>query len=194
MELMKISTINIPNNLKITQEQFSKLAAVNRDARLELTATGELIIMPPTGGNTGRQNIDLCFQLEAWNRKAKLGIVFDSSTAFHLTNGANRSPDAAWVKQSRWDSLSAKEKDSFPPLCPDFLIELRSKTDSLKSLREKMEEYIDNGLVLGWLIDPRNKQILIYRCQKPLEILDNPSTVSGENVLPGFNLNLTNIF
>ena len=191
---MKISTINIPNNLKITQEQFSKLAAVNRDARLELTATGELIIMPPTGGNTGRQNIDLCFQLEAWNRKAKLGIVFDSSTAFHLTNGANRSPDAAWVKQSRWDSLSAKEKDSFPPLCPDFLIELRSKTDSLKSLREKMEEYIDNGLVLGWLIDPRNKQILIYRCQKPVEILDNPSTVSGENVLPGFNLNLTNIF
>ncbi len=191
---MKISTINIPSNLKITQEQFEKLAAVNRDSRLELTATGELIIMPPTGGNTGRRNIDLCFQLEAWNRKTKLGIVFDSSTAFLLPNGANKSPDVAWVEQTRWDSLSAQQKDSFPPLCPDFLIELRSKTDSLKSLQEKMQEYSDNGLRLGWLIDPRNKQVLIYRAQKTVEILYEPDTLSGEDILPGFNLDLQNIF
>ncbi|ELS03083.1 hypothetical protein Xen7305DRAFT_00028020 [Xenococcus sp. PCC 7305] len=191
---MKISTIQIPPNLKITQEQFAKLAAVNRDARLELTATGELVIMPPTGGNTGRRNIDICFQLEAWNRKAKLGIVFDSSTAFRLPNRANKSPDAAWIEQTKWDSLSAQEKDSFPPLCPDFLIELRSKTDSLQSLQEKMEEYLDNGLLLGWLIDPQNKQVLIYRSQEPFEILANPDTLSGEEVLPGFCLNLKNIF
>jgi Uma2 family endonuclease len=191
---MKTPAINIPPNLKVTQEQFRQLASVNRDSRLELTATGELIVMPPTGGNTGKRNIDLCFQLEAWNRQTKLGVVFDSSTAFQLPNGANRSPDVALVEQSRWDSLTPEERDSFPPLCPDFLIELRSKTDSIKTLKSKMQEYLDNGLRLGWLIDPQNKQVFIYRPQQNVEILENPSSLSGDNILFGFNLNLQQIF
>jgi Uma2 family endonuclease len=191
---MKTLAINIPPNLKVTQEQFRQLAAVNRDSRLELTATGELIVMPPTGGNTGKRNIDLCFQLETWNRQTKLGVVFDSSTAFELPNGANRSPDVALVEQSRWDSLTPEERDSFPPLCPDFLIELRSKTDSIKTLKSKMQEYLDNGLRLGWLIDPQNKQVFIYRPQQNVEILESPSSLSGENILFGFNLNLQQIF
>jgi Uma2 family endonuclease len=186
--------LNIPPNLKVTEEQFSLLAAANRDVQLELSATGELIIMPPTGGNTGKRNIDIEGQLWFWNRQTKLGVAFNSSTAFRLPNGAERSPDAAWVSQSRWDALTLEEQETFPPLCPDFAIELRSKSDNMEPLRQKMREYIDNGLRLGWLIDTKNKQVEIYRANQPIEVLDNPTSLSGEDVLPGFILNLEVVF
>lgn len=186
--------LNIPPNLKVSQEQFAILAAANRDVQLELTATGELIIMPPTGGNTGKRNIDIEGQLWFWNRQTKLGVTFNSSTAFLLPNGAERSPDAAWVSQTRWDRLKPEEQDSFPPLCPDFAIELRSKSDNMEPLRKKMQEYIDNGLRLGWLIDTKNKQIEIYRANQPVEVLDNPTSLSGEDVLLGFVLDLQVVF
>jgi Uma2 family endonuclease len=186
--------LNIPPNLKVTQEQFAILAAGNRDVQLELTPTGELIIMPPTGGNTGKRNIDIEGQLWFWNRQTKLGVAFNSSTAFLLPNGAERSPDAAWVTQARWDTLKPEEQDSFPPLCPDFAIELRSKSDNMEPLRRKMQEYIDNGLHLGWLIDTKNKKVEIYRANQPVEVLDNPRSLSGEDVLPGFVLDLQVVF
>lgn len=187
---MKTPAIQIPSTLKITQEQFELLCAANRDVRLERTALGELVIMPPTGGNTGKRNIDLSFQLQAWTRRTRLGVAFDSSTAFRLPNGADRSPDAAWVSQVRWDALTLQQQDTFPPLCPDFVIELRSATDTLESLHKKMQEYLDNGLCLGWLIDPKHKKVEIYRPSRPVEVLENPATLSGEEVLPGFVLDL----
>ncbi|KAB8317433.1 Uma2 family endonuclease [Tolypothrix campylonemoides VB511288] len=186
--------LNIPANLKVSEEQFVLLAAANRDVQLELTATGELIIMPPTGGNTGKRNIDIEGQLWFWNRQSLLGVAFNSSTAFRLPNGAERSPDAAWVTQARWDTLKPEEQDSFPPLCPDFAIELRSKSDNVEPLRKKMQEYIDNGLRLGWLIDTKNKKVEIYRALQPPEVLDNPTSLSGEDVLPGFILDLQVVF
>ena len=191
---MRNLPLNIPPNLKVTQEQFAILAAGNRDVQLELTPTGELIIMPPTGGNTGKRNIDIEGQLWFWNRQTKLGVAFNSSTAFLLPNGAERSPDAAWVTQARWDRLKPEEQDSFPPLCPDFAIELRSKSDNMEPLRRKMQEYIDNGLHLGWLIDTKNKKVEIYRANQPVEVLDNPRSLSGEDVLPRFVLDLEVIF
>ncbi len=186
--------LNIPSRLKVTEEQFALLAAANRDVQLELSATGELIIMPPTGGNTGKRNIDIEGQLWFWNRQTKIGVAFNSSTAFRLANGAERSPDAAWVTKDRWDALEPEQQDSFPPLCPDFAIELRSKSDNMQPLRQKMQEYIDNGLRLGWLIDTKNKKVEIYRANQPVEVLDNPTNLSGEDVLPGFVLDLQVVF
>ncbi|NMF66428.1 Uma2 family endonuclease [Brasilonema octagenarum UFV-E1] len=186
--------LNIPANLKVSEEQFVLLAAANRDVQLELTATGELIIMPPTGGNTGKRNIDIEGQLWFWNRQSKLGVAFNSSTAFRLPNGAERSPDAAWVTQARWDTLKPEEQDSFPPMSPDFAIELRSKSDNMEPLRKKMQEYIDNGLRLGWLIDTKNKKVEIYRANQSVEVLDNPTSLLGEDVLPGFVLDLQVVF
>jgi Uma2 family endonuclease len=191
---MNTIPIIFPETLKVTQEQFVQLAAANRDVRLERTATGELIIMPPTGGNTGRRNIDISFQLQAWNRQAKVGVAFDSSTAFQLPNGADRSPDAAWVSQERWDALTPKQQETFPPLCPDFVIELRSKSDNMEPLRKKMQEYLDNGLRLGWLIDAKNKRVEIYRPNQEVEVLKSPVSLSGEEVLPGFVLDLQVVF
>jgi len=191
---MKIIPVIIPQTLKVTQKQFEELAVANRDLRLERTATGELIIMPPTGGNTGKRNIDIAFQLQAWNRQAKLGVAFDSSTAFRLPNDADRSPDAAWVSQERWDALTPEQQETFPPLCPDFVIELRSKSDNMEPLRKKMQEYLDNGLRLGWLIDAKNKRVEIYRPNRELEVLESPMSLSGEEVLPGFVLDLQVVF
>ncbi|WP_250125823.1 Uma2 family endonuclease [Chroococcidiopsis sp. CCMEE 29] len=187
---MNALILNLPPILKLTDEQFEQLAAANRDLRLELTALGELVIMPPTGGNTGKRNIDLSFQLQAWNRQNQLGVAFDSSTGFRLPNGAERSPDASWVRQARWDALTPEQQDTFPPLCPDFAVELRSRTDSLEELRAKMREYLDNGLQLGWLIDPKTRQVEIYRSDRAIEVLQSPPTLSGEDVLPGFVLDL----
>lgn len=191
---MNTLPLNIPPSLKVSQEQFELIAAANRDLRLERNTTGELLIMPPTGGNTGKRNIDLEGQLWFWNRQTKLGVAFNSSTAFHLPNGADRSPDAAWVSQKRWDALTPAQQETFPPLCPDFAIELRSKSDNMEPLRRKMEEYIDNGLQLGWLIDTKNRNVEIYRLNFPVEVLNNPATLSGENVLPGFVLDLQKVF
>jgi Uma2 family endonuclease len=191
---MSTIPVIIPKTLKVTQEQFVQLAAPNRDIRLERTATGELIIMPPTGGITGKRNIDLEGQLWAWNRQAKLGVAFDSSTAFQLPNGADRSPNAAWVSQERWDALTPEQQETFPPLCPDFVIELRSKSDTMESLRKKMREYLENGLRLGWLIDAKNKRVEIYRPNQDVEVLESPVSLSGEEVLPGFVLDLQVVF
>lgn len=190
----KTIPIYLPLTLKVTQEQFQEIAAANRDLRLERTATGKLIIMPPTGGNTGRKNLYLGHQIYSWNEQKNLGVAFDSSTAFHLPNGADRSPDIAWVNRDRWESLTLQEQDRFPPVCPDFVIELRSKTDILKELQQKMQEYLDNGLKLGWLIDVKNQRVEIYRLARPVEVLQSPDYLSGEDVLPGLRLDLTNIF
>ena len=187
-------TLNLHPVVELTDDQFYELCQANRDLRLERTATGEIIIMPPAGGETGHRNIEISFQLEAWSRQNDLGIAFDSSTGFKLPNGAERSPDASWIKCARWNSLNSEQKRKFPPLCPDFVIELRSETDSIKTLKLKMQEYIDNGAKLGWLIDPKTKKVEIYRQGKQVEILQNPATLSGEEVLPGFVLNLSSVF
>ncbi|MBD1215452.1 MAG: Uma2 family endonuclease [Dolichospermum circinale Clear-D4] len=188
--------VNIPTTitLKISHEQFLDLALANRDLQLERNATGELIIMPPTGSYTGKINFDIAGQLWFWNRQTKLGEAFDSSTGFHLPNGSDRSPDAAWIKQEKWDTLSLEQKESFAPICPDFVLELRSKTDSLEKLQSKMREYIENGASLGWLIDQKNQRVEIYRPGKDVEILEHPTSLSGEDILPGFILDLTELW
>lgn len=183
-------TLDLRPVIRLTHREFEQIAAANRDLGLELTADGELIIMPPTGGNTGRRNADITYQLQAWNRQTQLGEVFDSSTVFQLPNGAGRSPDKAWVSSDRWNSLTLDQQETFPPLCPDFVIELRSKTDSLTSLQNKMLEYMDNGCRLGWLINYQNQQVEIYRSGQAKEILQSPQILSGEEVLPGFRLDL----
>jgi Uma2 family endonuclease len=188
------TTITIPQTFKVTHEQFQQIAAVNRDLRLERTATGELIIMAPTGSETGNRNLDIEGQLWLWNRQTKLGVAFDSSSGFKLPNGADRSPDASWVKLERWQTLTPKEREGFAPLCPDFVVELRSKSDNMEPLREKMREYITNGSRLGWLIDRKNQKVEIYRQNQDVEILDHPRTLSGEEVLPGFVLDLTDVW
>ena len=187
---MKPATINIPNYLKVSQEQFEKLAIANRDFRLERTKNGDLIIMPPTGGSIGKYNVKLATSFVIWNEQTGLGEVFDSSTGFRLPNGANRSPDVAWISRDRWHTLTSEQQDTFPPLCPDFVLELRSKTDKMKPLREKMQEYLENKMRLGWLIDTKNKMVEIYRSNQPVKVLKKPATLSGEDILPGFVLNL----
>ncbi|MEG4207368.1 Uma2 family endonuclease [Microcoleus sp. Pol7_A1] len=184
---------SIELSINLTDEQFFQLCQNNRDYQFERTASGELIIMPPTGSETSKRNMDLSYQLRAWSRQNNLGVAFDSSGGFRLPNGADRSPDASWVKKERWDALTPEQKDSFAPLCPDFVVELRSRTDSLKKLQEKMQEYIDNGAKLGWLIDRQNRRVEIYRPGQDVEIIENPATLSGEDVLPGFVLNLEEI-
>ncbi|MGB6296870.1 MAG: Uma2 family endonuclease [Rivularia sp. (in: cyanobacteria)] len=187
-------TVIIPQSFKVTHEQFKELASANRDIKLERTKEGELIIMAPTGSETGNRNTDINGQLWFWNRKKKLGVVFDSSTGFHLPNGADRSPDASWVKIDRWEALTAEEKKGFAPICPDFVVELRSASDNMKPLREKMQEYIENGAKLGWLIDRKNCKVEIYRQGFDVEILDNPASLSGEDILPEFILDMAEVW
>ena len=182
------------DNINLTDEQFFQLCQNNPDVRFERTASGELIIMPPTGSITGNRNSDLNYQLTAWNRKYKLGKTFDSSSGFKLPNGAERSPDASWVKIERWDVLTEEEQERFAPLCPDFVVELMSPSDTLEKTRAKMKEYMENGASLGWLINRKRKQIEIYRLNKKVEILESPQTISGEDVLPGFVLELEEIW
>jgi Uma2 family endonuclease len=192
-----IPTVCLPATLELkidlTDEQFFQLCQNNRDLRFERTVTGELIIMPPTGGITGDRNSELNFQLRAWNHQQKLGKVFDSSTGFKLPNGADRSPDASWVAIERWNALTPEQQEKFVPFCPDFVVELRSKSDVFSKVQAKMQEYIDNGAKLGWLIDPQRKIVEIYRPNREVEILRSPSTLSGENVLPEFILDLSEI-
>ncbi len=180
--------------LDLTTEQFWQLCQDNQDLQFERTATGELIIMPPTGGNTGKRNADLLFQLLAWKRQNNLGEVFDSNTGFTLPNGADRSPDASWVSRERWEALTPEQQDKFIPLCPDFVVELMSPSDRLEKTRQKMQEYQENGARLGWLINRKQQQIEIYRLNQGVEILEHPNEISGEDVLPGFVLDLTTIW
>lgn len=181
--------------LTVTQTQFEQLAITNRDLRLERTCTGELIIMPPTGWETGERNVSITRQLGNWNEtQSGAGKVFDSSTGFILPNGATRSPDASWVSQSRWNDLRPEQKKSFAHVCPDFVVELRSATDALRPTQEKMAEYMENGSRLGWLIDPQNKRVEIYREGRGVEVLDAPAELSGEAVLPGLVVKMRQIW
>ena len=183
-----------PLRLQVTHEQFGELAIVNKDLRLERTSIGELIVNPPTGWESGERNLNLSTQLGIWCiENEKLGKGFDSSTAFTLPNGAIRSPDASWVSRKLWDSLLDQQKTGFAQVCPEFVVELRSPSDSLQTLKEKMQEYINNGSLLGWLINPQDAQVEIYRKGQTVEILENPSVLSGEDVLSGFCLILKRI-
>jgi Uma2 family endonuclease len=186
--------LQLPPALKLTDEEFAELVTFNQELRLELTSEGELVIMSPTGGETGNRNFELYIDLGFWNRQTNLGKAFDSSTGFKLPNGATRSPDASWVKMERWEVLTAQEKKKFLPLCPDFAVELVSETDNVEDTRAKMREYIENGLQLGWLINPKQKQVEIYRPNQAVEALYSPQSLSGENILPGFILDLRLIF
>jgi Uma2 family endonuclease len=181
--------------LYVTQEQFFALSAANRDLKLERNAKGELIVNPPTGWETGRFNSSISGELYLWWRNSgESGLVFDSSTGFILPNGATRSPDASWVSQQRWDALTLQQKGTFANICPDFVVELRSSSDRIEPLQAKMKEYMDNGARLGWLLNPQNRQVEIYRSRKPVEVLENPTELSGEEVLPGFILNLRRVW
>jgi Uma2 family endonuclease len=182
------------HSVRLTDEQFYQLCQDNDDLRLELTAEGELIIMPPTGGSTGSRNATITARVTVWAEKDGTGLSFDSSTMFILPNGAKRSPDGSWVSRERWDALSEEERDRFVPLCPDFVAELRSPSDSLSFLQDKMDEYISNGAGLGFLLDPKAKRVYVYRPGKAVESLDDPRTVSGDPVLPGFVLDLKDIW
>lgn len=175
--------------IHLTREQFYQLCSVNRDISLERTAKGELVLVAPVGGEGGAQEANLIAKIVIWNEQTKLGVVFSSSTIFSLPNNGDRSPDVAWVKLDRWESLSKEEREGFPPICPDFIIELRSRTDRLKPLQEKMQEYQDSGLRLGWLINPQNRQVEIYRLGQLVEVVDSVM-LSGEDVLPGFNIQI----
>lgn len=178
--------------LRVTREEFEQLCHDNPELRLELTANGELITMPPAGWESSRRNGKLTVRVGVWNEQTKLGEAFDSSGGFTLPNGAVRSPDVTWIEKSKIEAIPADV--TFPEVVPDFVIELRSKTDSLKTLQEKMQEYQDNGVRLGWLINPQQQQVEIYRLGKEVEVLQSPATLSGEDVLPGFTLDLSSIF
>ena len=180
--------------IKITNELFEQFCAINDDMRIELSAGGTIEIMPPTFGSTGNTNVKVAAQLQNWTTADDSGIAFDSSTGFTLPNGAVRSPDASWVSNARYDLLSPEEKDSFTPLCPDFVLELRSRSDRLTVLQAKMDEYMANGARLGWLLDPSQRRARIYRPQAQVEILDNPDAISADPELPGFTLDLKPIW
>ncbi|MBW4613491.1 MAG: Uma2 family endonuclease [Desmonostoc vinosum HA7617-LM4] len=187
---MTAIAIKLNSIIKLTDNQFYQLCRENPDVKFERNADGELLIMSPTGGETGNRNSEINADFVFWNRRTQLGICFDSSTCFKLPNGANRSPDVAWIRKDRWDALTPAEKEKFPPIAPDFVLELMSPSDSLRETQAKMREYIDNGVKLGWLINPQMRQVEIYRLGKPVEVLASPRELSGEDVLPGFILNL----
>jgi Uma2 family endonuclease len=191
---MTTFTLDIQSILELTDDQFFELCQRNRDLKFERTSTGELIIMTPTGGETSNSNAGLTSQLWMWNDRTKLGKVFDSSGGFKLPNGADRSPDASWVKLDRWEALTLEQRQKFPPLCPDFVVELLSPSDNLKTTQEKMREYLENGARLGWLINRKNRQVEIYRSNRDVEVLDVPTSLSGEEVLAGFVLKLESIW
>ncbi len=189
---MTAFTINLHPIIKMTDEQFFQLCQNNRDLRLERTAEGELVIMPPTGWGSGNRNSRLTQRLGNWADTNGMGLAFDSSTGFKLPNGADRSPDASWVRRERLESLNP-DPAKFLPMAPDFVAELRSATDNLEKLQQKMQEYVDNGVRLGWLIDPQNQRVEIYRLGQDVEVLQSPTSLSGEDILPGFVLELTQI-
>ncbi|MBW4575783.1 MAG: Uma2 family endonuclease [Aphanothece sp. CMT-3BRIN-NPC111] len=187
---MTAVTVNFNPIIKLTDDQFYQLCRANPDVKFERNAKGELIIMPPTGGETGNRNVEIAADFVIWNRQTKLGKVFDSSTCFKLPNDADRSPDVSWIQQERWDALTPEQKEKFPPIAPNFVLELMSPTDSLKETQSKMQEYMDNQVRLGWLINRKTRQVEIYRLGQRVEVLESPTELSGEDVLPGFVLNM----
>jgi Uma2 family endonuclease len=180
--------------LDLTDDQFLELSQLNRDLRMELTAQRELIIMPPTGGEAGDRNAELTMQLRSWAKRDGTGSTFDSSTGFRLPDRAVRSPDGSWVRRSRLDALTPEQMKEFIPLCPDFVVELRSPTDSLNVTQEKMQEYIENGALLGWLIDPEQRRVYVYRPNQRVEEMREPESLAGDPLLPGFVLDLNEIW
>jgi Uma2 family endonuclease len=186
--------LRLPDSIEMDSDHFFDFCQLNGDLRIERAATGEMIIMPPTGGETRRRNFNLLGELFIWTKQDGTGIGFDSSTGFTLPSGAIRSPDVAWIKKERWEALEPEKRQKFPPICPDFVIELKSATDSLKTLQEKMREYIENGVLLGFLLDSEGKQAYIYRQNVEVERVDNPETLSGEPILKGFTLDLKQIW
>ena len=190
---MTAVTLNLEPLVILTNDAFSALCQANPEVKFERTSFGELLVMAPTGGESGSQNRRLTQRLGNWTDEDGTGEAFDSSTMFQLPNGAYRSPDAAWVSLLRWQALTTEERKVFPPICPDFVVELRSPTDSLKAVQNKMQEYLDNGLRLGWLINPKDQQVEIYRQGQAKEVLQAPTSLSGEQLLPGFVLSLTGI-
>lgn len=188
---MTAITLNLAPLTTLSHDQFYELCMANKDVAMERSPAGELIIMPPVGGGSGKKKADYIIDLGTWNRQAGLGIVFSSSTVFKLPGGGDRSPDTAWVNCSRWEAITLEAQERFPPLCPDFVIELRSKSDRLRPLQAKMQEYLESGLRLGWLINLQDRTVEIYRAGKEVEALQLPATLSGENVLPGFELKIS---
>ncbi|MEO6394272.1 MAG: Uma2 family endonuclease [Pyrinomonadaceae bacterium] len=178
----------------MTEDDFVDFCIRNKDLRIERSKEGDILIMPPTFGKTGKYNFRLAVQFGNWMNRDGTGEAYDSSTAFTLPNGAVRSPDLSWILTDRWNALSAAAQNKFPRICPDFLIELRSETDRLPVVKSKMEEYIENGAQLGWLIDPIDRRVYVYRQGQEVEILDDPQTVSGDPVLNGFVLDLAAVW
>ena len=188
---MNTYTLNLkPLAAKITVEHFEQLCQLNPDLKLETNHYGELIVMSPTGYETGMNNAGLIAQFWIWNRQYKLGVVCDSSTGFILPNGAIRSPDLSWIAKERLTRFSKKEKQKFLPLTPDFVLELMSPSDKLKDIQAKMQEYRDNGVKLGWLINPQQQQVEIYRQDESMEVTNKPSTLSAEELLPNLVIEL----
>jgi len=188
-----VLTLNV-RSIGLTDKQFYRLCQDNPEFRFELTAQRELVIMPPTGSKTGWRNSKLNQRLANWAELDGTGLPFDSSTGFTLPNRAKRSPDAAWVRRERWEALSEEQQEGFAPLCPDFVAELRSPEDSLTALQDKMTEYIENGAQLGWLIDPRQRRVYLYRPGQPEECLEHPATIRGDPTLSGFVFNCHEIW
>ncbi|MBE9112866.1 Uma2 family endonuclease [Nodosilinea sp. LEGE 07298] len=187
---MTAYTIKLQPALAMTDDQFYQLCITNPDLKFERNAEGDLLIMSPTGGETGNRNVELATEFVLWNRQRRLGVVFDSSTGFKLPRGGERSPDVAWVEQSRWDALTPEQRQKFPPLAPDFVLELMSPSDQLSVIQAKMQEYMASGVRLGWLINPRSHQVEVYRPEQAIEVLDNPARLAGDPVLPGFMLKM----
>ncbi|MEM9541411.1 MAG: Uma2 family endonuclease [Cyanobacteria bacterium P01_E01_bin.42] len=185
---LDLATVNL------TAEQYYQLCVRNKNVRFERNANGDLVIMPPTGGETGNRNGKIIQQLFNWSDEDETGIPFDNATGFTLPNGADRAPDAAWIPIEKWNELPPEQRQRFLPLCPDFVVELMSPSDSLKATQQKMQEYLDNGAKLGWLINRKTRRVEIYRPDREVEKLNNPSTLSGEDVLPGFVLKLSKIW
>lgn len=188
-EAMNILTLNL-DTVHLTDEQFYQLCTRNQELQIELTAKQELIIKELVGGDTGNQEAGLIGRVWLWNDQSRLGFVFSSSTIFKLPNGANRSPDVAWIQKARWEALTPDQRRKFPPIAPDFVIELRSATDDLETLQAKMQEYLDNGVRLGWLVNPQDQQVEIYRSHQPIETRNFPTELSGESILPELVLRL----
>jgi Uma2 family endonuclease len=203
VDFASVATIPVPENTEaliirpglrpFSDGEFTEFCAKYPELRIEMNSEGEMMIMLPVISEGGRRNFNLTGRFFAWVETDGSGIGFDSSTGFTLQNGAKRSPDVSWIKRERWDALTEEQKDSFAPICPDFVVELRSKSDRLRTLREKMEEYIENGAQLGWLIDPLEKQVHVYQPGDPVRVLDNPPEVSGDPLLKGFVLKLEGI-
>jgi Uma2 family endonuclease len=190
LNAMTAYTINLNPVLDLTDEQFYQLCRSNPELKFERSPQRELIVMPPTGGETGNRNFNIGLDIGIWNRQTQLGICFDSSTCFKLPGGGDRSPDLAWIRQDRWDNLTPEQQTKFPPIAPDFILELTSPTDNRKETQAKMQEYMASGVKLGWLIHRKTRSVEIYRLGQVVEILDSPVTLSGENILPGFILDL----